>query len=110
MGGGGGGGQQASCLVAKQAVEFPQVLASTQISSRLSPTEYGFAPYAYDVHTYMLHMHLQLSISITAQPGGVGQDHVNTDFADSALLLPLNLYGEKKTPFCWANKTCRALL
>ena len=27
-GGGGGGGQQASCLVAKQAVEFPQVLAS----------------------------------------------------------------------------------
>ena len=25
---GGGGGQQASCLVAKQAVEFPQVLAS----------------------------------------------------------------------------------
>ena len=28
-GGGGGGGQQASCLVATQAVEFPQVLAST---------------------------------------------------------------------------------
>ena len=28
MDGGGGGGQQASCLVAKQAVEFPQVLAS----------------------------------------------------------------------------------
>ena len=28
-GGGGGGGEQwASCLVAKQAVEFPQVLAS----------------------------------------------------------------------------------
>ena len=27
-GGGGGGGQQASCLVAKQAVEFPQVLTS----------------------------------------------------------------------------------
>ena len=26
--GGGGGGKQASCLVAKQAVEFPQVLAS----------------------------------------------------------------------------------
>ena len=26
-GGGGGGGQQATCLVAKQAVEFPQVLA-----------------------------------------------------------------------------------
>ena len=26
--GGGGGGQQASCLVAKQAVVFPQVLAS----------------------------------------------------------------------------------
>ena len=25
---GGGGGQQATCLVAKQAVEFPQVLAS----------------------------------------------------------------------------------
>ena len=28
-GGGGGGGQQASSLVAKQAVEFPQVLASS---------------------------------------------------------------------------------
>ena len=28
VGGGGGGGQQASCLVAKQAVVFPQVLAS----------------------------------------------------------------------------------
>ena len=41
---------------------------------------------------------------------GVGQDHVNPDFADSALLLPLNLYGEKRRPFCWANKTCRALL
>ena len=27
-GGGGGGGQQATCLVAKQAVEFPQVLTS----------------------------------------------------------------------------------
>ena len=27
--GGGGGGQQASCLVTKQAVEFPQVLASS---------------------------------------------------------------------------------
>ena len=27
-GGGGGGKQQASCLVAKQAVEFPQVLDS----------------------------------------------------------------------------------
>ena len=26
--GGGGGGQQASCLVAKQAVEFPQVYCS----------------------------------------------------------------------------------
>ena len=25
---GGGGGQQATCLVAKQAVEFPQVLTS----------------------------------------------------------------------------------
>ena len=43
-------------------------------------------------------------------PGGVGHDHVNPDFADSALLLPLNLYGEKRRPFCWANKTCRALL
>ena len=30
--GGGGGGQQASCLVAKQAVEFPQVLASQYIT------------------------------------------------------------------------------
>ena len=30
---GGGGGQQASCLVAKQAVEFPQVLASYIIIS-----------------------------------------------------------------------------
>ena len=29
-GGGGGGQQQALCLVAKQAVEFPQVLASFQ--------------------------------------------------------------------------------
>ena len=28
VGGGGGGGQQATCLVAKQAVEFSQVLAS----------------------------------------------------------------------------------
>ena len=27
-GGGGGGGRQASCLVAKQAVELPQVQAS----------------------------------------------------------------------------------
>ena len=42
--------------------------------------------------------------------GGVGQDHVNPNFADSALLLSLNLYGEKRRPFCWANKTCRALL
>ena len=42
--------------------------------------------------------------------GGIEQDHVNPDFADSALLLPLNLYGEKRRPFCWANKTCRALL
>ena len=30
-GGGGGGGQKASCVVAKQAVEFPQVLASLSI-------------------------------------------------------------------------------
>ena len=30
-GGGGGGGQQATCLVAKQAVEFPQVLAIVHI-------------------------------------------------------------------------------
>ena len=29
VGGGEGGGQQATCLVAKQAVEFPQVLASS---------------------------------------------------------------------------------
>ena len=29
MGWGEGGGQQASCLVTKQAVEFPQVLASS---------------------------------------------------------------------------------
>ena len=42
--------------------------------------------------------------------GGEGQDHVNPEFADSALLLPLNLYGEKRRPFCWANETCRALL
>ena len=27
-GGGGGGGHQTTCLVAKQAVEFPQVVAS----------------------------------------------------------------------------------
>ena len=42
--------------------------------------------------------------------GGGGEHHVNTDFADLALLLPLNMYGEKRRPFCWANKTCRALL
>ena len=30
-GGGGGGGKQASCLVAKQAVEFLQVLASIYV-------------------------------------------------------------------------------
>ena len=41
---------------------------------------------------------------------GVGQDHVSTDFAYLAHLLPLNLYGEKRRPFCWANKTCQALL
>ena len=38
-GGGGGGGageQQASCLVAKQAVEFPQVLTSTCIIMSLT--------------------------------------------------------------------------
>ena len=29
----GGGGQQASCLVAKQAVEFPQVLASYRLAN-----------------------------------------------------------------------------
>ena len=33
---------------------------------------------------------------------------MNPNFADSALLLPLNLYGEKRRPLCWANKTCRA--
>ena len=43
-------------------------------------------------------------------PRGVGQDHVNTNFADSALLLPLKLYRVKRRPFCCANKTCRALL
>ena len=32
-------------------------------------------------------------------PGEVGQDHVNPDFADSALLLPLNLYGEREGRF-----------
>ena len=32
-GGGGAGDQQASCLVAKQAVEFPQVLTSSFINS-----------------------------------------------------------------------------
>ena len=42
--------------------------------------------------------------------GGVGHDRVNIDFADSALLLPLHLYGEKRRQFCWANKICRALL
>ena len=46
---------------------------------------------------------------VRLQTGRVGQDHANTDFADSALLLPLNLYGEKRRPFCWANKTCQAL-
>ena len=49
-------------------------------------------------------------LTLHTRGGGVGQDHVNPDFADSALLLPLNLYGEKRRPFCWANKTCRALL
>ena len=59
-----------------------------------------------------VHMHgTQFPMQYTyLTPGGVGQDHVNPDFADSALLLPLNLYGEKRRPFCWANKTCRALL
>ena len=33
---GGGGGKQASCLVAKQAVEFPQVLASPHNYTGLS--------------------------------------------------------------------------
>ena len=42
--------------------------------------------------------------------GGVGQDYVKPDFADSALLLPLNLYGKKRRPFCRANGTCQALL
>ena len=42
--------------------------------------------------------------------GGIGQDHVNADLADPALLLPLNLYGEKRRLLCWANKTSRALL
>ena len=35
-GGGGAGEQQASCLVAKQAVEFPQVLTSTCIIMSLT--------------------------------------------------------------------------
>ena len=34
-GGGGGGEQQTSCFVAKQAVEFPQVLASCNYSGKL---------------------------------------------------------------------------
>ena len=34
-------------------------------------------------------------LSIASNLGGVEQDHVNPDFADLALLLPLNLYGEK---------------
>ena len=33
-GGGGGGEQQASCLVAKQAVEFPQVYTSLHNNTR----------------------------------------------------------------------------
>ena len=37
-GGGGGGGQQASCLVAKQAVKFPQELASSEILAMRGPT------------------------------------------------------------------------
>ena len=39
-GGGGGGGQQASCLVAKQAVEFPQVLASIGIMTQSHSIKY----------------------------------------------------------------------
>ena len=62
-GGGGGGEQQASCLVPKQAVKFPQVLES---HLNMSSTEYGFAPYAYDVYTYMLRMRCNFP-SITAQ-------------------------------------------
>ena len=54
------------------------------------------------------------SIMTTINPGGGGGGGGRTgsreEFADSALLLPLNLYGEKRRPFCWANKTCRALL
>ena len=36
-----GRGAQASCLVAKQAVEFPQVLASTYVRTVLFPYLYA---------------------------------------------------------------------
>ena len=45
-GGGGEGEQQASCLVAKQAVEFPQVLASIIITRRMFGIETASRAYA----------------------------------------------------------------
>ena len=61
-------------------------------------------------HAHLTYTYCGKGQSHCENAGGVGQDHVNPDFADSALLLPLNLYGEKRRPFRWANKTCRALL
>ena len=66
-----------------------------------------FPKHKFPIHTTQ---NIQPAEIYCTMSGGVGQDHVNPDFADSALLLPLNLYGEKRRPFRWANKTCRALL
>ena len=40
---GGGGGGQASCLVAKQAVEFPQALTSTILAGPVEIPQLVFA-------------------------------------------------------------------
>ena len=42
-GGGGAGEQQASCLVAKQAVEFPQALTSTILAGPVEIPQLVFA-------------------------------------------------------------------
>ena len=57
----------------------------------MPPTFSGF--YIPPLWIYLLRLCHDLSIA--SNPGGVEQDHVNPDFADLALLLPLNLYGEK---------------
>ena len=80
--------------------------AVTSSIMQLSLSKFHLAPKTFKLSCAA---HDQLRLALHFQ-GGVGQDHVNPDFADSALLLPLNLYGEKRRPFRWANKTCRALL